>query len=349
MTHNSSQVQILLVEDDEDDFILIRSMLNDIPSCRYDLSWAATYESALEALDRQEWQVILLDYRLGAHDGLEVLRHAQDRHCRAPIIILTGLEAFTIDTAAMQAGASDYLVKGNLSAVFLERAIRYALERTKAEEALSASEALFHNLYQEAPIGVELYDQAGRLIAANPACLSIFGVDQFADVQGFSLFDDPNVSDEIKQRLLAGAACTYDAVFDFDKVKAAGLYPTRRSGLIQLFVQIKSLSGAGNMQAGYMALVQDITERTLAQEELARHRDHLEELVRSRTESLEVEIAQRERIAIEMNNKTEALESLNRVMMARERRVIELKEEVNRLCRELARPDAYPPIWVQTS
>ena len=71
--------------------------------------------------------------------------------------------------------------------------------------------------------------------------------------------------------------------------------------------------------------------------------------MRSRTESLEVEIAQRERIAIEMNNKTEALESLNRVMMARERRVIELKEEVNRLCRELARPDAYPPIWVQTS
>ena len=81
----------------------------------------------------------LVDYRLGERDGLELLREAIARGCKAPIIILTSQGDQAVDVAAMQAGAADFLVKGEITARLLGRAICYAIVRKRAEEELRQS------------------------------------------------------------------------------------------------------------------------------------------------------------------------------------------------------------------
>src|SRR5438445_42118 len=83
-------VRVLLVEDDEEDYLLTRDLLTDIAKDGFSLDWVTDYETGLEAIDRAAHDVYLLDYRLGPHNGLELLREAVARGCRAPIILITG-------------------------------------------------------------------------------------------------------------------------------------------------------------------------------------------------------------------------------------------------------------------
>jgi signal transduction histidine kinase len=131
-------IRVLLVEDDEDDYLLTRDLLREIGKRHFALDWVATFEEAVAALAWQEHDVYLVDYRLGAHNGVD-LWSAAGRHS-APMILLTGLDDHDVDIQAMKAGAADYLVKGQIDAPLLERSIRYAIERKRAEEALKRAD-----------------------------------------------------------------------------------------------------------------------------------------------------------------------------------------------------------------
>src|ERR1700722_2676599 len=132
----SRALRILIADDDEDDYIRTRELLLRIGRPRFQLDWTATFEGALEAIERNQHDVYLFDYHLGHADGLELMREAMARGCKAPIILLTGNDDWETDVEAMKAGAADYLVKGHLDARLLERSIRYALERKRAQEEL---------------------------------------------------------------------------------------------------------------------------------------------------------------------------------------------------------------------
>ncbi len=130
------RIRVLLVEDDEDDYILARDLFSEIDRGRFSLEWAATYEAALAIMLCNQHDAYLVDYRLGQNDGLALLRQAIASGCQAPIILLTGQGDYQVDAAAMQSGAADYLVKGQITTPLLERSIRYAIERKRVEEAL---------------------------------------------------------------------------------------------------------------------------------------------------------------------------------------------------------------------
>lgn len=125
---------ILLVEDDEDDYILTRDYLLASKNKRYHLHWVTTVEQALDQF--KDAGVILVDYDLGMSSGLDLVREAVKRGCKAPIILLTGQGSYDLDVAAMQMGASDYLTKAEVTPAILERSIRYAIERKRNEENL---------------------------------------------------------------------------------------------------------------------------------------------------------------------------------------------------------------------
>jgi PAS domain S-box-containing protein len=135
----SGLIRILLIEDDEDDYILTRDLLAEIPGERFSLDWAKTFAGGLEEISRNQHDVALVDYRLGAENGVTLLRAALERGCQAPIILLTGSGQHQVDLEAMQAGAADYLVKTQLRPDSLGRSIRYALQRKRAA-ALAAFE-----------------------------------------------------------------------------------------------------------------------------------------------------------------------------------------------------------------
>ncbi len=129
-------VKVLLVDDDEDDFLITRDLLSKIRERRHHLDWINNYDDGLAAVEKGEHDLCLLDYRLGERTGLELLRESQAFRHRPPLILLTGQGDQEIDIEAMKAGAADYLVKGRLSADGIERAIRYAIERKRAQETL---------------------------------------------------------------------------------------------------------------------------------------------------------------------------------------------------------------------
>src|SRR5579863_377830 len=134
-------VRVLLVEDDEDDFILTRGLFGEMKGSRFHIEWFKSYALGLEAMCRNQHDICLVDYRLGAHNGIDLMRVAIERGCLAPIIVLTGLGEHTVDVEAMKAGAADYLVKSGLRADSLERSIRYAIERKRAAASAAFEQA----------------------------------------------------------------------------------------------------------------------------------------------------------------------------------------------------------------
>lgn len=123
--------KILLIEDDQDDFILTRDLLSEVDGGHYHLDWVRTYNDGLKQIEAAAHDIYLIDYRLGTEDGLQLLRQAIQSGSQAPIIMLTGQTDRDIDLAAMQAGAADYLIKGRIDGQLLDRAIRYAQERSR--------------------------------------------------------------------------------------------------------------------------------------------------------------------------------------------------------------------------
>src|SRR6476646_11339841 len=169
-------IQVLLVEDDEDDYILTRSLLLEIESGKFGLEWVKTYETALSVMGEHRHDIYLIDYRLGLHNGLELLQAAIAQGCRAPIILLTVQGDQEIDVAAMKAGAADYLVKGRIDAALLERAIRYAIERKRTLEALRASESRLEGILASLQDVVWSVSAATlETIYVSPAAAALYG------------------------------------------------------------------------------------------------------------------------------------------------------------------------------
>ena len=132
------EIRILLVEDDEEDYIITRDLLSEARGVRFRLDWVRRYEAALEAMEADQHDVWLVDYRLGAYSGLDLVRQVAGRDYAIPIIVLTGQGSYEVDVEAMKAGAVDYLVKGEISAPLLERSIRYAVRRERSRRWLQA-------------------------------------------------------------------------------------------------------------------------------------------------------------------------------------------------------------------
>jgi signal transduction histidine kinase len=128
---NTSAISVLLVEDDDDDFVLVQDLFAEMGE-RYRLQRVASYDDAVKLDDR--YDVCLLDYRLGAHDGLELMRDLRRLGFRCPMILLTGQDDDTIDRMAMRAGAADYLIKGQINPQNLERSIRYSIQERQSQE-----------------------------------------------------------------------------------------------------------------------------------------------------------------------------------------------------------------------
>ncbi|UCG90682.1 MAG: PAS domain-containing protein [Candidatus Heimdallarchaeota archaeon] len=137
------------------------------------------------------------------------------------------------------------------------------IEQIKLErDELRKNADFFKTIFDESPIGIEIYDSAGLLVNANNACLNIFGVSDIQDVRGFKLLEDPNVPEKMKNKLINGETIRFETAFDFDKVKDFQLYETSKSGIIHIDVLITPLKTDDDLTLhGYLVQVQDITAR----------------------------------------------------------------------------------------
>jgi signal transduction histidine kinase/HPt (histidine-containing phosphotransfer) domain-containing protein len=155
----SEMIKVLLIEDDEDDYILTRELLAEVKSGKYALDWASSYEEGLTVARRGEHHVCLVDYRLGERSGVQLIRAARECGLTTPMILLTGQGNHDVDVEAMEAGATDYLVKDETPAARFERTIRYAVElnteRRHAEEKLAERKIIELELEQARDAALE--------------------------------------------------------------------------------------------------------------------------------------------------------------------------------------------------
>ncbi|MEI6727380.1 MAG: PAS domain-containing protein, partial [Actinomycetes bacterium] len=194
-------------------------------------------------------------------------------------IDLVGAVTAVLDTLAtveaeVTAGGRDYQMRAQpyrtMDSVIEGAVLTFVdvTEQRKAEKAREEAEVRYTSIFEQSPIAIEFYDADGRLISVNSACLDLFGIKDADAVAGFKLFDDPNVSGEIKARLQRRQSVRYEAGFDFEEVKQLGLYETYRTGTMILDTTITPVI-SGDAVTGYIAQIRDITERKRLAAELA--------------------------------------------------------------------------------
>lgn len=132
----SQKIRVLLIEDNPDDVVLIQRMLDQAKSALFDLMCAGRLDEGLACLISKEINVVLLDLSLPDSGGLETFDRTQSQAPNVPIVVLAGLDDEELAVQAVREGAQDYLVKGQVESNLLVRALRYAIERKRVEEAL---------------------------------------------------------------------------------------------------------------------------------------------------------------------------------------------------------------------
>ncbi len=158
----SADLRVLLVDDDEDYFIVTRDLLEEAGG-GFALDWTPEYEAGLQAMTGNGHDVCVVDYRLGPRNGIELLAAARGGGCTMPVVLFTGTGDHDVDVQAMKAGAVDYLDKGGITAPVLERTLRYAVERSRKDAELRKSHQDLLAILNQLRIGVAVVEADGRL------------------------------------------------------------------------------------------------------------------------------------------------------------------------------------------
>ncbi|HMI79411.1 MAG TPA: ATP-binding protein [Ferruginibacter sp.] len=168
-----SPIRILIVDDDEDDFLIIKEYITSIDGHQFHIDWCYTYNEAERKICEGKYHLYFVDYRLGAKTGLQLIQDSIAKNCEEPFILLTGNGNHAIDLMAMESGAVDYLVKGELGPEKLERCIRYSMERSSALKALRDKERKFRNIFERSKDTVFIADEKLVLTEVNNASFTL--------------------------------------------------------------------------------------------------------------------------------------------------------------------------------
>lgn len=159
-------IHILLVEDNPGDARLIREMLTEAGTTRFDLTHAQRLDEALKCVAEASFDVLLLDLGLPDSQGLDTFNTVYDAAPAMPVLVFTGLADEELGTKAVRAGAQDYLMKGQLDSHLLARSVRYAIQRKRTEEELrQARDELERRVEERTAKLTEAVEQLEREIA----------------------------------------------------------------------------------------------------------------------------------------------------------------------------------------
>lgn len=267
--------KVLVIDDDREDFLLIRAALNDIGPGRFTCDWVSSYGAGLDTLRQSQHDVCLLDYRLGAMSGLELLQEALAAGCEIPIVIITGAGDTDVDTAAMALGAADYMTKPEISGGTLERVIRHALKRAEDLAELRRREVWHRALLEHLSDSVLVFDANGRVTYASPAAEPLMGWTpaELVGQDGFALLHPEDIA-YVGERF---AACLAQP-----SVPVHAEYRVRHKGGSYRTLDVIAVNRLDEPSIrGVVAAFRDVTERQRTQAALREARDTLQALIDS--------------------------------------------------------------------
>jgi diguanylate cyclase (GGDEF)-like protein/PAS domain S-box-containing protein len=182
--------RVLLVEDDEEDYEITAETLARQDRARFAVEWHRDFDSALSAILEERHDVYLIDYHLGTHTGLELVRRAFAQRSPAPVLMLTGQSDYEIDLEATALGVTDYLLKQELDPLSLERSIRYAISHHRAVQDLMRSEERYALAVRATNDGIWDWDLLADTLYLSPRWYEILGMEDAGVMhQAWSIFD----------------------------------------------------------------------------------------------------------------------------------------------------------------
>ena len=269
----SDSLGILVVEDNPADADLIRELLPATGPVHFRVECVARLSAALTRLPGGGIDLVLLDLGLPDSQGMATLRQLRTAAPAVPVIVLTGCDNRELGLLAVQEGAQDFLVKGQVTADLLERAIRYSRERHKSEAALRESEARFRSLYENAVVGFYRTTPDGRILMVNPAVLKMLGFSTLEELTRRNLEQEgyaPNYSRAaFKARLERdGLVAGWEAAW------------TRCDGSLRFVREnCRVVRDEAGRPTFYDGSIEDITERKLAEAAREEERNLLRTLI----------------------------------------------------------------------
>ena len=168
-------VRVALIDDDEDDYLITRDMLRQQNRTQFAVDWYSDYESALSVISGERHDVYLIDYRLGAHTGLDLVRAGFTGRPGAPVIILTSQTDYEIDLEATNLGVTDFLLKQELNPLSLERSIRYAISHHRAIRDLAQSQERYALAARAVNDGIWDWDLESNAVFFSPRWRALLG------------------------------------------------------------------------------------------------------------------------------------------------------------------------------
>ncbi|WP_257462287.1 ATP-binding response regulator [Archangium lipolyticum] len=223
MTQNEGQpLRLLLVEDNPGDARLLQEELKEVPSVRFEVRHVTRMAEALAVVSEPGVDVVLLDLSLPDGQGLSNIERMLQAAPMLPLVVLTGTDDEQLSMKAVHAGAQDYLVKGQVTGPLLVRALRYAIERKRAEEGLKREEAARQTaVFREQFLGILGHDLRNPLqaISGNAALLLRYG--GLSEPQRKAV-NRISISADRMARMISD-------ILDFTRTRLGGGYPLQRT------------------------------------------------------------------------------------------------------------------------
>ncbi len=259
-------IKVLLIEDNPGDARLVRELLTE-EGDRFGIVLAGSMREARDQLNADTFDVVLLDLSLPDSHGFGTISCIRAQAPAMPLIVLTGFDDADFAVAAVEAGAQDFLVKGQFEGGTIRRAIRYAITRRTLEEQVRLSEERLKGIIELAHDGIVVIDEGYRITLFNPAAERLFGYPA-AEVLGRSLdllLPDRVIEPhrrflgEFARDLTGSRAMT-------DRPAVTG----KRSDGTEFAAEISISQFSSPTGRQFTATVRDITERRRAEDELRR-------------------------------------------------------------------------------
>lgn len=251
---------MLMVEDDEDDFVLTRGLVATRENANIQLEWIDNYADALTAIQRHEYDVYLVDYRLGEHTGIELIQEAFRQGSSAPMILLTGQDDVSVDYSALELGAADYLVKGRIDAQLLGRSIRYALRQAETLAELVKNENKYRTLFERSMDAIFVMDNRMVFQDANPSVEQLLGYSR-DDLRKLNV-----------ARLFANVSSLRELRFNVRQNNQLKDYETtlisRNGRKRTCLISIWAVDDNTGKSDWYQGIIRDVTEQKRAQQDL---------------------------------------------------------------------------------
>jgi len=267
-------VKVLLVEDNPGDARLIRVYLSEAGMEEFELVHVDRLLEGIKRVREGGFDVVLLDLSLPDASGVDTVTRMHAAAANCPIVVLTVTDDEAVAIRALRVGAQDYLTKGRIDSVLLNRAMRYAIERRRAEQALRDSEERFRVLYASIIDAVLVHrvgtgGRPGLIVEANAAASRLLGYSRAEmltkSVADFSLpLPGPDPRD-FAAHLPSGKGALFELVF------------TAKDGR-HVFTEVHAGSLRHDGEDAVLYVIRDVTERNRAEAEIAQKNAELAKL-----------------------------------------------------------------------